>query len=169
MEHLREVFGWFHAQIAFGFGLVHAFDLLNHKGLHSPTVQGIFHHNLNEGLLHISAARFRDLWCLIKCLRYEGKLKSTVTGDRRNTLIHAFREWKGDLYVPEKVHKAICWSKTDLFATNSDENDIPWQVLQKKQKLVTSAAFMSQHTLTLGTSSAQFGQSCATRRKISGS
>ena len=42
-----------------------AFDVLNRKGLYSPTVQGIFHHNLNEGLLHISAARFQDLWCLV--------------------------------------------------------------------------------------------------------
>ena len=75
---LKEVFGWFHAQIAFeyslhsqyygtqlGFGLVHAFDLLKRKGLHSPTVEGAFHHHLKEGLLHISEARFRDLWSVV--------------------------------------------------------------------------------------------------------
>jgi hypothetical protein len=78
MEHIRETIGWFHAQIALehslhtqyygtraGLGLVHAFDLLNRKGLNSPTVQGVFHHNLKEGLLHISTARFRDLWCVV--------------------------------------------------------------------------------------------------------
>jgi hypothetical protein len=48
-----------------GFGLVHAFDLLKRKGLQSPTVEGTFHHHLKEGLLHISEARFRDLWCVI--------------------------------------------------------------------------------------------------------
>ena len=75
---LKEVFRWFHLQIAFehslhsqyygtqlGFGLVHVFDLLKHKGLHSPTVEGTFHHHLKEGLLHISEARFRDLWSII--------------------------------------------------------------------------------------------------------
>jgi len=75
---LKEVFGWFHAQIAFehllhsqyygtqlGFGLVQAFDLLNRKGLHSATVKGTFHHNLKEGLLHIAEARFQDLWCIV--------------------------------------------------------------------------------------------------------
>ncbi|KAF8240041.1 hypothetical protein L208DRAFT_1374469 [Tricholoma matsutake] len=73
-----ETFGWFHVQIAFehslhsqyygtqlGFGLVHAFDLLKHKGLHSPTVEGTFHHHLKEGLLHISEARFHDLWTIV--------------------------------------------------------------------------------------------------------
>jgi hypothetical protein len=75
---LKEVFGWFHLQIAFehslhsqyygtqlGFGLIHAFDLLKRKGLQSPTVEGTFHHHLKEALLHISEARFRDLWSVI--------------------------------------------------------------------------------------------------------
>lgn len=75
---LKEVFGWFHLQIAFehslhsqyystqqGFGLVQAFDLLNCKGLQSPTVEGTFHHHLKEALLHITEARFRDLWGVI--------------------------------------------------------------------------------------------------------
>jgi hypothetical protein len=78
LAFIKEVFGWFHAQIAFehslhsqyygtqlGFGLIHAFDLLKRKGLQSPTVEGTFHHHLKEGLLHISEARFRDLWCVI--------------------------------------------------------------------------------------------------------
>ena len=75
---LKEVFGWFHTQIAFehslhsqyygtqlGFRLVHAFDLLKHKGLHSPMVEGTFYHHLKEGLLHISEAHFHDLWSVI--------------------------------------------------------------------------------------------------------
>jgi hypothetical protein len=72
------VFGWFHLQIAMehsihaqyygtqqGFGLIHAFDLLKRKGLHSPSVQGTFHNHLREALLHIAEARFCDLWCVV--------------------------------------------------------------------------------------------------------
>jgi hypothetical protein len=29
-----------------------------------PSVQGNFHHNLQETLYHITSARFRDLWCV---------------------------------------------------------------------------------------------------------
>jgi hypothetical protein len=59
LAFLKETMGWFYAQIAFehslhsqyyntqlGFGLTHMFDLLNRKGLHSPTVEGTFHHHL---------------------------------------------------------------------------------------------------------------------------
>jgi hypothetical protein len=78
LDFLVPVFGWFHLQIAVehsihsqyygtrqGFGLVHAFDLLKRKGLHSPSVQGNFHNHLREALLHIAEARFRDLWCVV--------------------------------------------------------------------------------------------------------
>ena len=77
LELLVPVFGWFHCQIAYehslhaqyfgtqaGFGLVHAFDLLKRKGLHSPSVQGNFHHHIKEALYHIAEARIRDLWCI---------------------------------------------------------------------------------------------------------
>ena len=78
LDFLKTTFGWFHAQIAFehsihsqywgtraGHGLIHAFDLLNRKGLQSPTIQGVFHQNLKDGYLHIAAARFRDVWCVV--------------------------------------------------------------------------------------------------------
>lgn len=78
LAFLKEIPGWFHAQIALehslhsqyygtqpGFGLVHAFDLLKRKGLHAPSVQGTFHHHLQEALLHIAEARFRDIWLVV--------------------------------------------------------------------------------------------------------
>jgi len=78
LDFLKEVPGWFHAEIALehslhsqhygtrtGHGLVQAFDLLQRKGLHAPSVQGTFHHNLQEALYHIASARFRDLWCIV--------------------------------------------------------------------------------------------------------
>jgi hypothetical protein len=78
LAFMKPIFGWFHAQIAVehslhaeyfgtqtGFGLVQAFDLLNRKGLHAPSIQGTFHHHMKEALYHISEARFRDLWCVV--------------------------------------------------------------------------------------------------------
>lgn len=78
LAFLKEVPGWFHAQIALehslhsqyygtqpGFGFVHAFNLLKRKGLHAPSVQGTFHHHLKEALLHIAEARFRDIWLVV--------------------------------------------------------------------------------------------------------
>ncbi|EMD42307.1 hypothetical protein CERSUDRAFT_42435 [Gelatoporia subvermispora B] len=46
-------------------GLIHSIELLNRKGLHSPSVQGTFHHHIQELLLHVAEARFRDLWCVL--------------------------------------------------------------------------------------------------------
>ncbi len=77
-EYLLEHAGWFHTQIteghslhsqyygtSAGVGLKHDFDLLKRKGLGSPTTKGNFHQNLNGTLKEISAARFRDLWCVV--------------------------------------------------------------------------------------------------------
>jgi hypothetical protein len=78
LEFLQPVFGWFHAQITMehslhsqyygtraGHGLKHAFELLSRKGLQSTSVQGIFHQNIKEGLTHIAAACFCDVWCTV--------------------------------------------------------------------------------------------------------
>jgi len=60
---------------------------------------------------------FRELELLddIVCMKYEGKLPVTVVGDRRQTLIHSFRTWKGENYVPVHVHNAIHWGNRDAF------------------------------------------------------
>ena len=78
LDFLVPIFGWFHAQMAIehsihsqyygtqqGFGLVHVFDLLKRKGLHSPSIQGNFHNQLREAILHVTEARFRDIWCVV--------------------------------------------------------------------------------------------------------
>ena len=56
---------------------------------------------------------FRELELLdeITWLRYSRKLPPTIAGDTRNNLIVAFREWKGEQYVPQNVHPSIRWSK----------------------------------------------------------
>ena len=67
-----------------------------------------------SGALH---QEFRELDLLddIVCMRYEGKLPVTIVGDRRQTLIHSFRTWKGENYVPVHVHNAIRWGSRDTF------------------------------------------------------
>ncbi len=78
LDFLIPVFGWFHAQMAVehsihsqyygtqqGFGLVHAFDLLKWKGLHLPSIQGNFHNQLREVILHVTEAHFHNIWCVV--------------------------------------------------------------------------------------------------------
>jgi len=56
---------------------------------------------------------FRELELLdeITSLCYFGKLPVAIAGDTRNSVITAFREWKGEQYVPQNVHASIRWSK----------------------------------------------------------
>jgi len=88
LKFIVPVFGWFHAQIAMeyslhlqyygtrkGHGLVHTFDLLKHKGLHSPLVQEMYHQNIKEALNHIATACFHDLWCTVAKVNNLGELK----------------------------------------------------------------------------------------------
>jgi hypothetical protein len=81
---------------------------------------------------------FRELELLddICHLRYIGKLDGSVVGDRRQTLIHTFRTWKGENYVPVSVHKAIHWGKTDPFHTDEEleANTVRWQIIEKPKK-----------------------------------
>jgi hypothetical protein len=52
---------------------------------------------------------FRELELLdeITQLCHLRKLPLTISGDTRNNLISAFREWKGEQYVPHNVHPAL--------------------------------------------------------------
>ncbi|KAF8874022.1 hypothetical protein BD779DRAFT_1428885, partial [Infundibulicybe gibba] len=87
---------------------------------------------------------FRELELLdnVMSLRYQSKLPPGIEGDCRNTIIHAFRECKGDGYVPPNVHRAIRWSKSDPFLESAVDN-FEWQVLhdaapKNTSKLVTN-------------------------------
>ncbi|KIL57946.1 hypothetical protein M378DRAFT_15905 [Amanita muscaria Koide BX008] len=74
----------------------------------------------------------RDLELLdeITKLKYESKLLSTICGDRRNTLIHAYRTHKGMSYVPSIVHHSIRWNKSDPML-DPVEDDVHWKIVQK--------------------------------------
>jgi hypothetical protein len=74
----------------------------------------------------------RDLELLdeITKLCYLGKLPSSVNGDRRNVLIHTFRQHIGITYVPSTVHPSIKWSKKDPML-DPIADDLPWMVVTK--------------------------------------
>ena len=75
---------------------------------------------------------FRDLELLdeITKLHYLDKLPSSVNGDRRNALIHTFRQHKGMSYVPNTVHCSIKWNKKDPML-DPIVDDIPWAAVKE--------------------------------------
>lgn len=138
LEFLKPIFGWFHAQMAIehslhsqywgtraGHGLVHAFELLNRKGLTSPSIQGIFHQNIKEGLTHVAAARFRDVWCTVgkvKTLKDLSKLSPDQLETMALKIVHEFASVralhsissKPDNQRDDVLSQAILWNKDIL-------------------------------------------------------
>jgi len=96
---------------------------------HSPQVTG--------GASGYLRQEFRELEILdeITRMRYKNLLPDHITGNRRNSLIRQFQEWKGASYVPKNVHASIQWNKHDPLDTLNVVTDSPWQIIQKgKQK-----------------------------------
>ena len=80
---------------------------------------------------------FRELELLdeITRLRHSRKLPLTITGDTRNNLMTAFREWKGEQYVPHNVHPSIRWSKTSPWLESEVLNlDERLEMLEKQRQ-----------------------------------
>ena len=138
LEFLKPIFGWFHAQIAVehslhsqywgtraGNGLVHSFELLNRKGLSSPSIQGMFHQNIKEGLTHVAAARFRDVWCTVgkvKNLKALNKLTPERLEEMATQIVQEFASVRtlhsmsarpGDAQ-DDVLSQAILWNKDIL-------------------------------------------------------
>ena len=88
---------------------------------------------------------FRELEMLddITTLRYNGKLLSSVVGDRRNDLISAFRLLKGEKYVPSNVHRAIRWKQSDPFHL-SEGTDVAWRIVDASDKLIPAPSSKKQ-------------------------
>ena len=138
LEFLKPVFGWFHAQMAIehslhsqywgmcaGHGLVHAFELLNRKGLSAPSIQGAFHQNIKEGLTHVATARFRDVWCTVgqvKDLKELNKLEPDQLKTMAIKIVHDFASVhalhsisiKPDNERDDVLSQAILWNKDIL-------------------------------------------------------
>jgi hypothetical protein len=76
-------------------------------------LQGFDPKMIMDGCSGALRQEFRELELLdeITRLLYSGKLLRKITGDTRNNVITAFREWRGEQYIPQKVHASIRWSK----------------------------------------------------------
>jgi hypothetical protein len=147
-DHLKfivPVFGWFCAQIAMehslhsqyygtraGHGLVHVFDLLKHKGLHAPLVQGMYHQNIKEALNHIATAQFHDIWCTVagmESLQELRELAPEALQGLASQIVLEFALWDAlDLATcrskedcDDVLSQAILWNKDilDYIALNS--------------------------------------------------
>jgi hypothetical protein len=92
-------------------------------------VQGFDARMVTGGASGALRQEFRELEILddVVRLQYEGKLSDKVVGDQRHVLIHAFRLWKGDDYVPGHVHKAIRWGKNSPFHVDTDDVAQSWE------------------------------------------
>ena len=91
---------------------------------------------------------FRELELLdeITKLRYENALPDHITGNRRNTLIRQFQDWKGIEYVPSDVHRSIRWGKHDPLDKLDVVTDSPWQIVKSGTKNINR----SSQTNTVG-------------------
>ncbi|KAF8873468.1 hypothetical protein BD779DRAFT_1652008 [Infundibulicybe gibba] len=89
-------------------------------------LQGFDARKITGGASGALRQEFRDIELLdeISRLQYEGKLHKSVVGDRRNTLINAYRLVKGETYVPAIVHSAIRWSKSDPYMLNDVDDGV---------------------------------------------
>jgi len=100
-------------------------------------VQGFDPKVITGGASGYLRQEFRELEILdeITRMRYKNLLPDHIIGNRRNSLIHQFQEWKGASYVPKNVHASIQWNKHDPLDTLNVVTDSPWQIIQKgKQK-----------------------------------
>lgn len=123
--------------------LVNVVDLNNSKTHHSYytalsrsasangtlILQGFDASKIMGGATGALRQEFRELELLddITNLMYEGHLSKTVVGDRRNSLIKSFRDYKGENYIPPHVHGAIRWGKSDPFLDWGPE--VAWSLL----------------------------------------
>ena len=80
---------------------------------------------------------FCDLEILDEITRptFHSQLAPEINGHHRNTLIRQFRTWKGLNYVPDNLHPTIKWSAQYLNPLEADAQDIPWQIVNRKEKL----------------------------------
>ena len=78
---------------------------------------------------------FRELELLddITDKHYQGKTALLLGDDTRNSLIKAYRDAQGPLYVPPSAHKAICWSKKDPLL-EAEIHNVSWHIANPSDK-----------------------------------
>jgi hypothetical protein len=103
-------------------------------------IQGFDAKKITGGCSGALRQEFRELELLDEIVKqcFEGTLPVQVIGDRRNTLIAAFRVLKRNNYVPPNVHPAVKWSKSDPLV-QTDLTDVPWDILRIKNQSKSSS------------------------------
>lgn len=98
-------------------------------------VQGFDPKMITGGASGYLRQEFRELELLdeITKLKYENILPDHVVGDRRNTIIREFQQWKGTEYVPECVHPALKWNQRDPLHMLEVVCDSPWQMIKNNK------------------------------------
>lgn len=106
LAYLLAQFGWFHLEVALdanfhseyygttaGRGLAFAIELLNRRGLNSTSVQGLFHHNMEELLLHLGTAYLRDVWCHVAEVNTLSVLRNKSLGELHTLAVRIVDEY----------------------------------------------------------------------------
>ncbi|KAI0717717.1 hypothetical protein C8T65DRAFT_518477, partial [Cerioporus squamosus] len=102
--------GFFHTEFAFehslheqyygtraGLGLIHAFEVLDRRGLQKPSTQGTFHHTFEEAFLHALEARIRNLFCVAGKVTSLGDLRSRSPEELRALAEHIHTHYGSSL------------------------------------------------------------------------
>lgn len=104
-------------------------------------IQGFDRRKMTGGMSGYLRQEFRSLEILdeITCLQYAGTLPSEITGTTRNSLIHAYRSWKGGAYVPANVDNNLAWDGKKSFQMQPAEETSRWEILTKSKGKATPA------------------------------
>jgi hypothetical protein len=80
---------------------------------------------------------FRELELLddITKMHYESSLPENIEGIQRNDLLRQYQEFRGQMYVPEHIHKAIRWSKNDPMKLIHETKDTAWKLISKQKNI----------------------------------
>lgn len=96
-------------------------------------IQGFDPQKVTGGLSGYLRQEFRELEMLdeITLLRYNNQLDSSVSAGTRTALIHSFRVWKGENFVPKNTHMSIRWTCNDPLQLRELTDDIEFTIINK--------------------------------------
>ena len=105
------------------------------SALNTMILQGFDPQKIRGGLPGNIRQEFRELELLdeITELKYNQALPGHINAKSRRALIHQYRKWKGDLYVPKDVHSALRWSANDPLVIQED-NEVEFKLVTKDRK-----------------------------------
>ena len=78
-------------------------------------MQGIFHHNLQEGLYHVAYARFRDLWCVVANVNSIKSLREETPEDLHKLAAEIVNKY-ASTHSLQELEEQVDDNKDDVFA-----------------------------------------------------